>query len=182
MNLRTEKVYDALTTAFEELLTEKSFDQITVTELCQRARTRRATFYNHFADKYAFFQFMMRRLRDQLFAEANLPKVPAATPESLNALVDVILSFAEQHRQLALSIKNSPLAEQMQFSLTSESLGEYEHRLALDDRLTVHFLLGGINQCGCWWLSNPNAVTPEEMRQRLYALVDRLVDQERAEK
>ena len=60
LDLRAKKIYDALIKAFEELLEEKSFEEITINELCDRAQTRRATFYKHFSDKYEFFQFMLK--------------------------------------------------------------------------------------------------------------------------
>ena len=69
-DLRVQKTYAALFQAFQELLTEKDFESITVTELCDRAMIRTATFYKHFADKYAFFAFLinegLNRYREML--------------------------------------------------------------------------------------------------------------------
>ena len=47
-DLRIQKTYAALTGAFIDLLQIKSFEQITVKELCDNAIVRTATFYNHF--------------------------------------------------------------------------------------------------------------------------------------
>ncbi|ACL18671.1 transcriptional regulator, TetR family [Desulfitobacterium hafniense DCB-2] len=44
-----------------EILTEKPFEQITVTELCKRSDISRITFYAHYNDKFA--------LVDEMFAE-----------------------------------------------------------------------------------------------------------------
>ena len=71
-DLRTQKVYDALIEAFTELLSEKTFEKITVKELCDRARTRTATFYNHFEDKYDFFAFMILEKRRAFMEEPRL--------------------------------------------------------------------------------------------------------------
>ena len=59
IDLRTQKVYSSLIEAFKNLLIEKSFEEITINELCDRACTRRATFYKHFSDKYDFFLFVI---------------------------------------------------------------------------------------------------------------------------
>ena len=59
-DLRIQKTYAALTRAFTDLLKVKSFEQITVKELCDSAVVRTATFYNHFADKYEFADFVIR--------------------------------------------------------------------------------------------------------------------------
>ena len=59
-DLRIQKTYAALTRAFTDLLKAKSFEQITVKELCDAAIVRTATFYNHFSDKYEFADFVIR--------------------------------------------------------------------------------------------------------------------------
>ncbi len=45
---RTERTKKAITEAFTELIIEKEFDQITVTELAERAGINRKTFYSHY--------------------------------------------------------------------------------------------------------------------------------------
>ena len=62
-DLRVMKTEQALCDAFIELLEHKRFEKITVNELCDKAMIRRATFYTHFADKYEFFAFFVRRTR-----------------------------------------------------------------------------------------------------------------------
>lgn len=53
-DLRVQKTYTALFSAFENLITKKNFEDITVRELCDLALVRTATFYKHFTDKYDF--------------------------------------------------------------------------------------------------------------------------------
>lgn len=66
MDLRIEKTYKALITAFGELLEERPYEQITVAMLCERAMIRRTTFYKHFADKAEFFVFFADNMRFEL--------------------------------------------------------------------------------------------------------------------
>ena len=61
-DLRIQKTYLALQNAFEALLEEKRFEELTVNELCDKAMIRRTTFYKHFADKYEFFAFYIREM------------------------------------------------------------------------------------------------------------------------
>ncbi len=51
---------------FKELLTEKTFDQITVKEICERSLTSRITFYTHYSDKYALLEDLFQDLNDEL--------------------------------------------------------------------------------------------------------------------
>lgn len=64
MDLRVQKTERALTEALLTLLKEKPFEEITVSDLCETAMVRRATFYKHFRDKHEFLDFCMtHRLR-----------------------------------------------------------------------------------------------------------------------
>ena len=52
---RVKRTRKLLQDALLELLTEKNFDAITVQDIAERSTINRATFYAHFADKYALF-------------------------------------------------------------------------------------------------------------------------------
>ena len=54
MDVRVRKTYQMLGEALSELLKEKSFEDLTVLEICEKAGIHRATFYKHFVDKYDF--------------------------------------------------------------------------------------------------------------------------------
>lgn len=57
---RVRKTKIKLFLSFQELLTEKAYEDITVNELCDKADIRRATFYKHFVDKYDFLVSMVK--------------------------------------------------------------------------------------------------------------------------
>ena len=48
--------------SFIRLLSEKSFDEITITELCRAAGMSRITFYTHYSDKYELTEFLFTDL------------------------------------------------------------------------------------------------------------------------
>ena len=52
MDKRILKTKKNLKDTFIEMLSVKSFEQITVKELCEKSRTSRITFYTHYDDKY----------------------------------------------------------------------------------------------------------------------------------
>lgn len=72
LDFRVQRTYQMLMSALMSLLQEKSFDEITVGELCERAVIRRATFYKHFADKYELFTFSIRELQRHFSAETHI--------------------------------------------------------------------------------------------------------------
>ena len=48
------------------LLSEKSFEEITVGQLCEAAQYPRATFYNYFDDKYDLLGYCWQTLAEQI--------------------------------------------------------------------------------------------------------------------
>ena len=47
-DLRVQKTISAIKKAFEELICEKDYDSIKVTELCQRSMINKKTFYHYY--------------------------------------------------------------------------------------------------------------------------------------
>lgn len=63
MDRRQRKTREAIFRAFSELLSEKTFHQITIGEIIARADVGRATFYAHFETK----DFLLKALCEELF-------------------------------------------------------------------------------------------------------------------
>ncbi len=56
---RIRRTRQMLFDAFHSLLSEKTFDLITVQDIAERSTLNRATFYDHFTDKFALLEAMM---------------------------------------------------------------------------------------------------------------------------
>ena len=61
---RIQRTYTLLLQALTELLEEKPFEEIRVTDLCDRAGVHRSTFYAHFEDKHHLLTFAIQELMD----------------------------------------------------------------------------------------------------------------------
>lgn len=182
MDLRTKKIYDALIKAFKELLEEKNFEQITVNELCEKAQTRRATFYKHFSDKYDFFDFMLHQTREEIMREVSKKIDTEDINKYYYLLVDIGLDFVQKNKKLLLSIcNNSNMGFEMIQTITGETnkelqqliISHNENKIILDEEIEVQFLIGALNQCSKWWILNMNKVSKEKMKETMYILIDR---------
>jgi AcrR family transcriptional regulator len=60
VDLRVRRTRQLLQQAFMDLIAEKSFQAITVQDIAERAMVNRATFYDHFVDKYAILEHAIR--------------------------------------------------------------------------------------------------------------------------
>ncbi|MFN8379561.1 MAG: TetR/AcrR family transcriptional regulator [Anaerolineae bacterium] len=89
---RTEMMIEK---AFVELLHERDFQAITVQDIAERAMVNRATFYDHFADKYVLFERTILTMMRQSF-ESRLPADLSYSPESMPLLIATVCEFVAQ--------------------------------------------------------------------------------------
>lgn len=57
IDIRVQRTFGQLMAALMELLAEKGFDNLSVSEICDKAGVHRATFYKHFEDKLEFIKY-----------------------------------------------------------------------------------------------------------------------------
>lgn len=97
-DLRITKTKAALSSAFFDMLADKTFDDITVNELCEKAGVRRATFYKHFNDKNDFVTFIAKDIRDKF--DQNIWKKdlnPAITKDYYLKYIEELIDFLVSH-------------------------------------------------------------------------------------
>ena len=62
-DLRVRRTHKLLWEALMAELSERAFEEITVTDICERAMVHRTTFYKHYEDKYALLEQGMRHVQ-----------------------------------------------------------------------------------------------------------------------
>jgi AcrR family transcriptional regulator len=95
VDLRVRRTRHLLQQAFMELMAEKDFQSITVQDIADRAMVNRATFYDHFVDKYA----LLTAAITDLFKKTLLKEVPdefAYTTENLKRLIVTVCDFIDR--------------------------------------------------------------------------------------
>lgn len=184
-DLRVQKTYDALIAAFQEMLSEKSFEEITVKELCARAKTRTATFYTHFSDKYDFFSFMVKELRRSFAKDAELTYNKEDTSAYYTALVCKGMDYLEHNEKLANSVKgNGMLRGMLQFmpDEITEELRRHLHRdcdgyeKLNESDVLLQFLIGGMNQVTEWWFANRRSLHKDAVSSDVDAIIKAMLE------
>lgn len=94
-DLRVRRTRSLIENAFMELIEEKGFQQLTIQELADRAMINRATFYRHFEDKYALFEYVMHRLFEDTLAR-KLPPEFNYCAGNLQVLISTVCDFLAQ--------------------------------------------------------------------------------------
>lgn len=169
-DLRTQKIYEALIEAFTELLSEKPFDNITVKELCEKARTRTATFYNHFSDKYDFFAFMITEKRHKFIEQSEIMYDKGNLEDFYVAFLKNSFEFVEVHKKMVEHILSDNLLYIMMNSVSKDMVEQLKKHLQRDMTekeanvdIIVQMLIGAMSQSVRWWIEHQTDISKEEI-------------------
>lgn len=91
-DLRVRRTRMMIEKAFVELLQEHGFQSITVQDIADRAMVNRATFYDHFTDKYELFEYSIRNWFQQTL-ENKLQDDLNHGRANVGALIETVAEF-----------------------------------------------------------------------------------------
>ena len=119
----------SLQQAMFSLLCEKSFEEIAVGELCEKAMLPRATFYNYFEDKYDLLEYCFMTVHKQLDSGFQ---VAGSCVDRMNALMENCIDFLDGNMEAVRAIlKNNPpnlyLINQIRFYLLSNMAAAFKN-------------------------------------------------------
>lgn len=137
-DLRVIKTKRAIHTAFAELLTEKDMDDITVTDIANRATINRKTFYNNYRGVYELVDELENeivRTFDAAMREIDFAENPYAV---FVKLTDIINSDMDFYGALLRSSRNAGLIHKIRMTLQSKAQERFESRFDVPpERLSV---------------------------------------------
>ena len=100
LDLRIRRTHKLLFDALTSLLTEKNFDAIRISDICDKAMVHRTTFYKHFEDKYQLLDFLLRQLI-QDFEDKSLLYTPCDnTKQYYTNLFRLLLEHMCENRKM----------------------------------------------------------------------------------
>ena len=97
VDLRIIKTKKSLRDALLELISEKEFDKISVTQICDKALVNRMTFYKYYNDKYELLDYCFEYLSDSLVKKVEeLPKNENSDP------IDIFIEIIKEAYRFSL--------------------------------------------------------------------------------
>ena len=96
MDRRIQKTRTAILSAFERLLAEKRYEQITVQDIINEANIGRSTFYAHFETKDDLLRYTCRELFEHIFDEHLTSEISHDFSDE-NGSLDVMLTHILYH-------------------------------------------------------------------------------------
>ena len=180
-DLRVVKTKKALADSFLHLLSEKSFEDITVNELCENAGIRRATFYKHFTDKFQYLASFTRSLRYNFDSYIWKSDKPGTTAAYYTEYVNRILLFIKEHERVVQNIMKSGVLPTMISVIMEQNYEATLERLrdSVDDGMhavssaetTAAMFSGGITASIYIWLIGGMKKSTDELAAEINAII-----------
>jgi len=144
--------------AFEQLLKERGFQKITVTDIVERADLNRSTFYAHYPDIYGIVDEMQEEIihrNMELFQQLEIRNILNDPMPYLQCITATMEENLELMQKLGLTEnthrKNDKFQKMMEHDIMSQADIPAEIRGSALFAIRVHFFMGGImNAYQCW--------------------------------
>lgn len=162
--LQVRRTRKLLREALVELIEERGFERLSVSEITERAMVSRAAFYRHYTDKYQLveqlFDEAMNALRETAASAALPPPDPLA---SWTRFFEHIDAYQRLYGAL-LGRKGSPWFAARMRSALAQLVAE--HFEGAEDDFVPSVLAAMALQSITWWLEHDRPCPPDEIAAR----------------
>lgn len=170
---RVQRTRNLLSQGLRSLLLEKPFEDIFVTDICDRAKIHRTTFYKHFEDKYHLLDFCVKELIHTFEEESLSISLKGNRKDHYIDLIRKSLEFMMANKELLsngiLNAGNNSALPMLYRSVSSllesklikaEELG-VRHEVPLP--IMAQFYSGAFISASIWWLETGTPLSVDEM-------------------
>lgn len=173
-DLRIRRTYKLLFESLLSLLSEKSFEDISVTDICEKAMIHRTTFYKHFEDKYELLKFCIKRFQN-MFTESSASNIIENDIANyyLNIIKNILqfitsdnnkthfAALLKNNSNSIATIFNEVVVEDLISKLTESS--KRGIKLSVPIPIVAEFYSGALISVIRWWLENDTPLTVDEL-------------------
>lgn len=182
VDLRIQKTRSALTNALYELMSQKSLDEITVTELCERAVIRKATFYKHFGDKTELLEYMIQELQRISIEENTIGYDPELPYSYYSGVFQYLLDFIESNDRFVLNVLKSNssffvrnvLEEQIRWKIDEQLKQEEREDIRTSHAMLSALYAGAIVSCCIWWGMQKKRPSKKQMTEQFVKFISKM--------
>lgn len=179
-DLRVIKTRKNLYEALLYLLKDKTFEEIKVSDICEKALINRSTFYAHYNDKYELFADLIEDLKSSLAKELSTNSNISNSKEYYLEMLKIFLDHVEKEKDIYNAIiihnQNSVIIDMVYDTLKED----IKNRLAVEKSheknniprdIIAKFYLGAVLNVGTEWLKNPSRYSKQDIINYLEILI-----------
>ena len=179
MDRRQKRTRSAIFQAFNKLLEEKHFNNITVQEILDVANVGRSTFYSHFETKDDLLKEMCTDIFDHIFSHELHSETShdfSMSDHGLREKITHLLYHLKDNRGNVLGILSGGSGElfiRYFKEYLTEMFEQYPESIRQDvpRELALNHLVGSFAEAVKWWIGNRMAMAPEELAENYLKLI-----------
>lgn len=177
-DLRIRRTYKLLTDALMSLLEEKPFEEIYVSDICDKAMVHRTTFYKHFEDKYHLFTFCINELQNEFFNKSSVNKGLENPKEFAMEIVRQALHFHASNKKRSMLLMSNSFAATFQQNVSQGiqiKLEEYQKRgvtSSIPAPIIAEYFSGALMSLIHWWFENNMPIPEEELLKHIDLMIN----------
>lgn len=175
MDRRIQKTRQLIMNTFIDLLAEKGFEKITISDIAERANINRGTVYLHYVDKFDLLDKCI-----ETYVELLLHHCANSADTNLNASAfQSVFEFLEKNftiYKLLLSNEGFGFFRSRLYDIiaqtVTEVIGIKPENNAFSNGVTTHFLTSGFIGVLEWWINNSMPCNVQEITEQLMFLLE----------
>lgn len=178
LDRRQKKTRRAIYAAFEELMAEKHYQQVTVAQIIEQADIGRSTFYAHFETKDDLLEDMCKEMFDHIFEGVNEYCVTHAelqTADLAGKLAHLLYHLRDSHSGVCGKLVRE--GEPHFTNYFEQQLSVlFEHELpqspaGVPQALAINVAVAAFSHTTAWWFENGTQYIPEDLAHWFCALL-----------
>lgn len=151
---------------------KRSFESITINEICEQAIIHRTTFYTHFSDKFALFQYLYRAITEQRMNYSIAERI--YEPFRISAELKQVHAL---HLATELTLKSNTMKEFIE-PLMYEALAldikamQYVTDIKIPEQLLIEHLRATLLTVNHYWMQEANHLQAMEIDHYYQQLIE----------
>ena len=171
---RIRRTRQLMQQALDKLLEKKEFYEISVQDIADAATINRATFYDHYTDKFSLLECMVGSRFHDLLAERDL-QFDATCQSALQAIVMALCDYLARMQGPDCKRELEPHMETAIIAVVRRTLLDGLQRHPRKDGIAPEMIAatvsGAIYGAAKEWVRTPDRCPPEEIAQTVMTLV-----------
>lgn len=182
LDLRIRRTHKLLFDALIFLLSEKNFDNISITDICDKAMIHRTTFYKHFEDKYHLLDSLISQLV-QGFEKKSADQTPIDNPRQyyVNLFRLLLEHMQENIKMYSVGLLNNGSAiKVLQKIVVERTKSKLENNEANGVKFLIptpilsEFYSSAMVSLASWWVENNMPLSIDDMVKYGNMMINRL--------
>lgn len=183
-DLRTKRTRKMILEAFINLVEQKGYEHVTVSDIANQAMINRATFYAHFKDKQDVYDYIFKEAVEQfmmVLAPVQLGRTNQLQLHAIEQIITHIFEKIQENRAFFKTVLNAHGNEQLRKQISQILRSTYanifdqveirEKDFIVPIDFIIEYMSSTFMASLHWWINQEISFSPKQMAQLIIKLV-----------